>query len=102
MDSVITAYRSPESYAYKLGNALKTHVRCSCFCHTLQAAVYVSYLYVILNYLNCSIITDIEQFFIDNINLLLIYKNKVSNSCYSEFHAIAGNLQTTKEHLTVA
>ena len=35
-------------------------------------------------------------------NLLTIYKNKVSISCYSEFHAIAGNLQTTKELLTVA
>ena len=34
-------------------------------------------------------------------NLLTIYKNKVSISCYSEFHAIAGNLQTTKL-LTVA
>ena len=35
-------------------------------------------------------------------NLLTIYKNKISISCYSEFHAIAGNLQTTKELLTVA
>ena len=35
-------------------------------------------------------------------NLLTIYKNKVSISCYSEFHANAGNLQTTKELLTVA
>ena len=35
-------------------------------------------------------------------NLSTIYKNKVSISCYSEFHAIAGNLQTTKELLTVA
>ena len=35
-------------------------------------------------------------------NLLTIYKNKVSITCYSEFHAIAGNLQTTKELLTVA
>ena len=35
-------------------------------------------------------------------NLLTIYKNRVSISCYSEFHAIAGNLQTTKELLTVA
>ena len=35
-------------------------------------------------------------------NLLTIYKNKVSISCYSEFHAITGNHQTTKELLTVA
>ena len=35
-------------------------------------------------------------------NLLTIYKNKVSISCYSEFHAITGNNQTTKELLTVA
>ena len=35
-------------------------------------------------------------------NLLTIYKNKVSIMRYSEFHAIAGNLQTTKELLTVA
>ena len=34
-------------------------------------------------------------------NLLTIYKNKVSTSCYSEFHAITGNHQTTKELLTV-
>ena len=37
-----------------------------------------------------------------HICILTIYKNKVSISCYSEFHAIAGNLQTTKELLTVA
>ena len=35
-------------------------------------------------------------------NLLTIYKNKVSISCYSEFHAFTGNHQTTKELLTVA
>ena len=36
------------------------------------------------------------------IYILTIYKNKVSISCYSEFHAITGNHQTTKELLTVA
>ena len=45
------------------------------------------------SYFDTFLIEGSDEYIMVEQNLLTIYKNKVSISCYSEFHAIAANLQ---------